>query len=94
MLAPPSISPNIPTANTPGAKADGLHFCGVAHLRLGERELALQRLTAALEIRERWAMAASAKRAAPSNSANEIAQSLGFDQSPHRPDGVLAALIC
>lgn len=34
-------------------KADGLHFCGVAHLRLGERELARQRLTAALEIRER-----------------------------------------
>lgn len=34
-------------------KADGLHFCGMAHLRLGERELAIQRLTAALEIRER-----------------------------------------
>jgi tetratricopeptide (TPR) repeat protein len=34
-------------------KADGLHFCGVAHLRLGERELARQRLTAALEIRKR-----------------------------------------
>jgi tetratricopeptide (TPR) repeat protein len=34
-------------------KADGLHFCGLAHLRLGERELARQRLTAALEIRER-----------------------------------------
>jgi tetratricopeptide (TPR) repeat protein len=34
-------------------KADGLHFCGLAHLRLGERELALQRLTAALELRER-----------------------------------------
>lgn len=34
-------------------KADGLHFCGMAHLRLGERELARQRLTAALEIRER-----------------------------------------
>jgi len=34
-------------------KADGLHFCGLAHLRLGERELASQRLTAALEIRER-----------------------------------------
>jgi class 3 adenylate cyclase/tetratricopeptide (TPR) repeat protein len=34
-------------------KADGLHFCGVAHLRLGEHELARQRLTAALEIRER-----------------------------------------
>ncbi|HEY2914218.1 MAG TPA: DUF4062 domain-containing protein [Candidatus Angelobacter sp.] len=34
-------------------KADGLHFCGVAHLRLGERELAKQRLTAALELRER-----------------------------------------
>jgi tetratricopeptide (TPR) repeat protein len=33
-------------------KADGLHFCGVAHLRLGEHELARQRLTAALEIRE------------------------------------------
>jgi tetratricopeptide (TPR) repeat protein len=34
-------------------KADGLHWCGMAHLRLGERELAIQRLTAALEIRER-----------------------------------------
>ena len=34
-------------------KADGLHFCGIAHLRLGERELARERLTAALEIRER-----------------------------------------
>lgn len=34
-------------------KADGLHFCGLAHLRLGEHELARQRLTAALEIRER-----------------------------------------
>lgn len=34
-------------------KADGLHFCGIAHLRLGERELAKQRLTAALELRER-----------------------------------------
>lgn len=34
-------------------KADGLHFCGIAHERLGERELARQRLTAALELRER-----------------------------------------
>jgi tetratricopeptide (TPR) repeat protein len=34
-------------------KADGLHFCGIAHLRLGEHELARQRLTAALDIRER-----------------------------------------
>jgi tetratricopeptide (TPR) repeat protein len=34
-------------------KADGLHFCGIAHLRLNEPELARQRLTAALEIRER-----------------------------------------
>lgn len=34
-------------------KADGLHFCGVAHLRLGEIKLAQQRLSAALEIRER-----------------------------------------
>jgi len=34
-------------------RADGLHLCGVAHLRLGERELARQRLTAALELRER-----------------------------------------
>jgi uncharacterized repeat protein (TIGR03803 family) len=34
-------------------KADGLHFCGMAHLRRGEHELARQRLTAALEIRER-----------------------------------------
>jgi tetratricopeptide (TPR) repeat protein len=34
-------------------KADGLHFCGLAHLQLGERELARQRLSAALEIRER-----------------------------------------
>jgi tetratricopeptide (TPR) repeat protein len=34
-------------------KADGLHFCGLAHLRLGERELARQRLGAALELREK-----------------------------------------
>jgi tetratricopeptide (TPR) repeat protein len=34
-------------------RADGLHFCGVAHLLLGEHELARQRLTAALELRER-----------------------------------------
>jgi tetratricopeptide (TPR) repeat protein len=34
-------------------KADGLHFCGMAHLRLGERELARQRLTAAQELRQR-----------------------------------------
>jgi tetratricopeptide (TPR) repeat protein len=34
-------------------KADGLHFCGVAHLRLNEPDLARQRLTAALELRER-----------------------------------------
>jgi tetratricopeptide (TPR) repeat protein len=34
-------------------QADGLHFCGLAHLRLGEHELARQRLTAALELRER-----------------------------------------
>jgi tetratricopeptide (TPR) repeat protein len=34
-------------------QADGLHLCGVAHLRLGERELARQRLTAALELRQR-----------------------------------------
>jgi hypothetical protein len=34
-------------------QADGLHLCGIAHLRLGERELAKQRLTAALELRER-----------------------------------------
>ena len=34
-------------------QADGLHFCGLAHLRLGERELARQRLTAALQLRER-----------------------------------------
>jgi tetratricopeptide (TPR) repeat protein len=34
-------------------QADGLHLCGIAHLRLGERELARQRLTAALEIRQR-----------------------------------------
>ncbi len=34
-------------------QADGLHFCGLAHLRLGERELARQRLTAALTLRER-----------------------------------------
>jgi hypothetical protein len=34
-------------------KADGLHFCGLAHLRLGEHALARQRLTAALELRER-----------------------------------------
>jgi tetratricopeptide (TPR) repeat protein len=34
-------------------QADGLHLCGIAHLRLGERELARQRLTAALELRQR-----------------------------------------
>jgi tetratricopeptide (TPR) repeat protein len=34
-------------------KADSLHFCGLAHLQLGERELGCQRLTAALELRER-----------------------------------------
>jgi tetratricopeptide (TPR) repeat protein len=34
-------------------QADGLHFCGLAHLMLGERELGCQRLTAALELRER-----------------------------------------
>lgn len=34
-------------------KADGLHFCGIAHLRLNEPELARQRLTAALELREK-----------------------------------------
>ncbi|MGC9973301.1 MAG: DUF4062 domain-containing protein [Bryobacteraceae bacterium] len=34
-------------------QADGLHLCGLAHLRLGERELARQRLTAARELRDR-----------------------------------------
>jgi tetratricopeptide (TPR) repeat protein len=34
-------------------RADGLHSCGVAHRLLGEKELARQRLTAALELRER-----------------------------------------
>jgi tetratricopeptide (TPR) repeat protein len=34
-------------------QADGLHLCGLAHLRLGERDLARQRLTAALELRDR-----------------------------------------
>lgn len=34
-------------------QADGLHFCGLAHLRLGERELACRRLTSALELCER-----------------------------------------
>ena len=34
-------------------QAAGLHFCGVAHHRLGEIELARQRLTAALDFRER-----------------------------------------
>lgn len=34
-------------------QADGFHLCGLAHLRLGERELARDRLTAALEIRQR-----------------------------------------
>jgi tetratricopeptide (TPR) repeat protein len=33
-------------------QADGLHLCGIAHLRLGERELARQRLEASLEIRQ------------------------------------------
>ena len=35
-------------------KADALHFCGIAHLRLNEPELARQRLTAALELREKF----------------------------------------
>jgi tetratricopeptide (TPR) repeat protein len=34
-------------------QADGLHFCGVAHLRLKEPELARQRLAAAFAIREK-----------------------------------------
>jgi len=34
-------------------QADGLHFCGLAHLRLGETELARQRLSAAPAIREK-----------------------------------------
>ena len=34
-------------------EADGLHFCGVAHLHLGERNLAIKRLSAALECRDR-----------------------------------------
>jgi tetratricopeptide (TPR) repeat protein len=34
-------------------KADGLHFCGLTHLRLGEMELARERLGAALAVRER-----------------------------------------
>ena len=34
-------------------KADGLHFCGIAHLRLNEPALARERLTAALELREK-----------------------------------------
>ena len=33
-------------------EADGLHLCGVAHARLGEVDLARQRLTAALAKRE------------------------------------------
>jgi hypothetical protein len=33
-------------------EADGLHLCGPAHARLGEVELARQRLTAALTRRE------------------------------------------
>jgi hypothetical protein len=33
-------------------RADGLHFCGLAHLRLGETELARQRMTAGRELRE------------------------------------------
>lgn len=35
-------------------KTDGLHFCGLAHLRLGEHELARRRLIAALEVRQRF----------------------------------------
>jgi tetratricopeptide (TPR) repeat protein len=34
-------------------KADALHYCGISHLRLGEREIAYQRLKDALDIRER-----------------------------------------
>jgi tetratricopeptide (TPR) repeat protein len=33
-------------------RADALHYCGMSHLRLNERELAMQRLTAALALRE------------------------------------------
>ena len=32
-------------------QADALHLCGIAHIRLGESELARQRLTAALALR-------------------------------------------
>ena len=34
-------------------EADAAHLCGVAHLRLGERELAKRRFTEALKVRER-----------------------------------------
>ena len=34
-------------------QANGFHLCVLAHLRLGERVLARERLTAALEIRQR-----------------------------------------
>jgi tetratricopeptide (TPR) repeat protein len=34
-------------------RADGLHFCGIAHLRLDEYELALRHLTTAAQVRER-----------------------------------------
>ncbi len=34
-------------------EADAAHLCGVAHLRLGEPELAKRRFTEALEVRER-----------------------------------------
>src|ERR1022692_4589053 len=43
----------LPDCQYAWGKADGLHFCGMAHLRLGERELARLRLTAALKLRER-----------------------------------------
>jgi tetratricopeptide (TPR) repeat protein len=34
-------------------EADGLHLCGIAHAKLGETDLARQRLTAAVAIREK-----------------------------------------
>jgi hypothetical protein len=36
-------------------QADALHLCGLAHLRMGETELARQRLTAAFGLREKLA---------------------------------------
>jgi hypothetical protein len=53
MPATLSTGPNSRTANMLGERPTGCTGDGMAHPQLGEQELARQRLTAALEIRER-----------------------------------------